>query len=298
MLRSLLLIAALAVASAGCCCSPIKSAALTDTLALQSQNPRWVTSSAQPPRGTALILHGLNLRPSSMDEIAEHVASLGLDTYRLSLAGHADAPAPAITTAMWENDLAEAFALAKQRQPGKPIYILGYSIGGLLAVHFVSRHPEIQPHAMILLAPALSLKLIAQSIALTSLFPESELALPSLSPPHYRRLPGTPLRWYNNLRTMLNEISPLSQPGKLALIPTLVLGNPRDELVSLTGIQSWIEDNSLSDKWCVAKLYPSHRNPALPEHLVIDRASLGAEQWIKLTSLITLGFSESSQLCP
>ncbi len=171
-------------------------------------------------------------------------------------------------------------------------------MGGLLAVEYLAKHPEIQPTGMVLLAPVLSLKFIARSIFLTAFLPDLGLTLPSFLPKQYRRFPGTPVRWYNNVRLMLGQLSSLRSSTALSAIPTLVIGSPRDELISMAGVEEWIHANSLQDLWCVKWLSPTPQNRSLPEHLMIDRESLGTSGWNTLAKLISVGFSGAPYSCP
>jgi alpha-beta hydrolase superfamily lysophospholipase len=86
----------------------------------------------------------------------------------------------------------------KQRFKDLPVVVVGYSLGGLVATYSLDRNPEFRPDKMVLIAPALSLRLLPQLGYLLNIFPPLSMAIPNLAPPHYRRFAYTPLFWYRN----------------------------------------------------------------------------------------------------
>ena len=52
------------------------------------QLTRWIHSKAGAPRGVVLVIHGLEIRPSRMNDIGNTLADSGFDVLRVALSGH------------------------------------------------------------------------------------------------------------------------------------------------------------------------------------------------------------------
>lgn len=217
-----------------------------------------------------------------MDPLASYINSLGYHTHRITLQGHNQPHAQVFGADAWESDVVHAYRDMRARYPSLPIHILGYSLGGILATRVVDLHPEIAPHSMILLAPALSLRVLVQTGQLVNLLPSLGVAVPNIAPRYYRRFARTPLFWYQNTFTLYSSTREISTTSRLHTTPTLVFANPADELVSYSGLQRWIHDNGLSRSWKTQPLRPESHDPFSPGHLVIDRRSLGVRRWEEL----------------
>lgn len=94
--------------------------------------------TAEDPRAAVLMLHGLSDSPYSLRSIAERMHAANTHVLGLRIPGHGTAPSGLVEVS-WQ-DMAAAVALAvnhlANRHPQKPIYIVGYSNGAALAVHY------------------------------------------------------------------------------------------------------------------------------------------------------------------
>jgi len=214
---------------------------------------------------------------------------MGYHTYRLTLGGHEHQGTDLFTETLWEEQLASAYAFVRAKTNSAPIFFLGYSLGGLLVTRVLDTHPEINPAGVVLMAPALSLRLLPQSGYLLTFLPAINISTPNLAPPHYRRFPFTPLFWYRNTLNLYQSTRTLKSRMRLAKVPTLILANPRDELVSLSGIEGWLKDNQLSSSWQIRAIRPAPAAPNIPGHVMIDERSLGSAEWQRTLSFISLG---------
>lgn len=239
-----------------------------------------------PARGAVVIAHGLNQRPSSMDPLAEIFRSHGYHTLRISLAGHEAPSTETFSSETWVKQITSSLQETQRRYPHLPVYYLGYSMSGLAAVRALDSDPSFSPKKMILLAPALSLHTLVESASVLRWFPPTTFSVRNLAPQAYRRYPRTPLFWYRNVAEMYQQAAVLQHSTRAATTPTLVFANPRDELVSLKGLQSWISDNKLSDAWTLSVIRPRTPDPRLAEHLLIDQRALGEESWRSMTTQI------------
>jgi alpha-beta hydrolase superfamily lysophospholipase len=119
------------------------------------------------PRAGVLLLHGMSDSPYSLRSVAERLHTAGAWVVGLRLPGHGTAPS-GLVEVRWE-DMAAAVRLALGHLCDKigntPLYILGYSNGGALAVHYalVSLEDPTLPKvkALVLISPAIGVTPLA-----------------------------------------------------------------------------------------------------------------------------------------
>ncbi len=243
--------------------------------------PTFLQAESSSPRGVFVVVHGLNLNPEVMEPLSQHLRSLGFHVYRVVLSGHrerAESEEP-FTEAAWQADLDEAYAAVRSHYPELPLYVLGYSLGGLLSADFVLRHSDAPVQKMILIAPALSLRTVDEAAGVLTWLPAMTVEVPNVAPREYRRFSTTPLFWYQNTLSLYADAKWDEGLSKLASVETLVFVNPRDELVSWKGTQSWIASYELKSGWTVEVVRPRSKAIKTFEHLMIDEQSLGEEVW-------------------
>lgn len=271
-LRTLLV--TLLVLFAGCCRAHFHPT-YSDPLTTQ-----WFKSCAPTPRGVAVVIHGLNQDPRSLDALILELQRVGFHAYRPILAGHLEKTSEPFPSEVWVNETTAAIVAARKRYPNLPILLVGYSLGGALATLSASEPGEPPtPTAMVLIAPALSLRWPLDVAEYLDVTPRSVLEFPSLAPDGYRRFPDTPLFWYANTLDLYARADQLSDATKLHQIPTLVLLNPNDELVSDTGMITWISSRGLANSWTTKEITPKPTLRGLPAHLFIDEFTNGSASW-------------------
>jgi alpha-beta hydrolase superfamily lysophospholipase len=103
----------------------------------------WRPESA--PRGGLVICHGLNAHSGQYVWAAEQFASNGLAVYAPDLRGHGKSEGERFyveDVADWVSDVAGAVKIAKSREPGLPVFLLGHSAGGVASATYVLDHPS------------------------------------------------------------------------------------------------------------------------------------------------------------
>ncbi len=264
----------------GCACRDPQS------LRAERFEPRWFAASPGPARGVFVVVHGLNQRPTTMDPLSSYLASLGFHAYRITLEGHDQNRDIIFPPDVWTKDVIRGAHEAQERYPSLPLYMLGYSMGGLLTVQAIELSPEVSPKKIILVAPALSLRTLILSARLLTLFPPLSLRTPNLAPSKYRRSAATPLFWYSNVAELYDAAQAPPEPDRLRAIPGLVLLNPEDELISASGTEEWVAEHGLSGAWRVELFEPTPLESDMREHIMIDEESLGAAEWQRMRALI------------
>jgi alpha-beta hydrolase superfamily lysophospholipase len=104
-------------------------------------NPNWNRSFELPAaasRAGVLLLHGMSDSPYSLRELGERLNAAEVSVLGLRLPGHGTAPS-GLVEVTWQ-DMAAAVRLAVRhlaaRVGERPIYLIGYSNGAALAVHY------------------------------------------------------------------------------------------------------------------------------------------------------------------
>ena len=252
-----------------------------------AEAPRWTFTTEASPKGVFLVVHGLNLRPSALDPLCGFLASQGYHSYRMTLKGHNEPSGEIFDGAEWLRDVEAAYALSHERFPKLPVYALGYSIGGLLLTTMVEENPEsLRPKGMILLAPAISLRTFFDVAGGLGLPPSTSWSVPNVAPAAYRRYELTPIFWYSNTLELYSKMQRSTNASHLKSVPTLIVLNPDDELVSESGVERFVSKNAISPEWRIALVHPEPVEKGLKEHLIIDSTSLGQQEWRRLKTLI------------
>ncbi len=235
-------------------------------------------------------LHGLNNKPDVLEEISSEIAS---QVFRLSLEGHYEETqelryekAFNLKVNDWNKSLEEHWKKALEITDDGKLNMLGYSTGATLAL-LLTLQQKINPHKLVLLAPAIKAKWYTAFIK--GLFPFNNFIVPSFSPPYYQANEGTPINLYKSLFHNIEQLENIEVNP--ALLPeTLVVLSEDDELVDSKEVVQWINDNHLSH-WKVIWVEKCEDSTVDYSHLLIDSASLGENCFKNLTKKIN-GFLE------
>ena len=91
-------------------------------------------------------IHGLGLSAIDFDKFANYAASQGLRTFALSIHGFGSAserkPGDNVDFEAALKEIREALAYIHKLHPGEPVFLLGESLGGSIAIDAASRFPE------------------------------------------------------------------------------------------------------------------------------------------------------------
>lgn len=95
----------------------------------------------------AVIVHvpGLGTNSHYMDDMARQLATENLKTYAIDNRGHGLTEGPKGDVAdyrQWIEDVDRLVAIAKQENPGKPVFVSGSSMGGLVALRYAQSHQK------------------------------------------------------------------------------------------------------------------------------------------------------------
>lgn len=236
----------------------------------------WFPAQGKPI-GVMLVTHGLNLRPSKMEELAQRYSEAGYEVLRPSFTGHCREPdeLKEVRPSAWEKDAREFYSLAQKKaeQLKVPLYLTAYSFSGLV---YHSMRKELPFKKRVYLAPALETKFwYPFAIFLIDFVPSFTFRT---------QIPaGYYAQEYSGFRSVLamnhfllqwqkNESEPDDSP-------VLVWAHPGDELVSASGLQ----EIATKRKWDFREL--SIEGCGLSscyKHLIVDSGALGKPEFDRL----------------
>src|ERR1700731_5137297 len=94
-------------------------------------------------RAVVVICHGLNAHSGQYQWVGEQFAAAGLAVYALDLRGRGRSDGERFYIekfADYVSDVAAVIALAKVREPGLSVYLLGHSAGGVVSYVYTPEH--------------------------------------------------------------------------------------------------------------------------------------------------------------
>ena len=243
--------------------------------------------------GVALVIHGLNCRPDKMEAIISTLNAGGIDCLNVSLRGHGTnfSPIPdidndaarmaafkTVSYPLWRTEAYAAYQLAKKKSDlnGKPLFLVGFSMGGLLGVDLMTSNSNVGFDKMVLFAPAITM--LQRNYLLKVFSPFPGLVIPSAGEMAYLANDGTPMAAYNALFEMHAHFEK-HLDAQTINIPAVVFIDEEDELISYSGLQEMVQSQHL-DQWKIHMVRKDKDVTAIDmHHLVIDGASVGNHMW-------------------
>lgn len=111
------------------------------------------------PKAVLMIVHGLGEHSGRYGNVVEHLVPQGYALYALDHIGHGKSEGDreiVETFADFPHTLKIYYQLVKDWQPGKPIFVLGHSLGGAITCFYLLDHPQDFAGAVIS-APAIAI---------------------------------------------------------------------------------------------------------------------------------------------
>ena len=98
-----------------------------------------------PPRATLINLHGLGDHSGLYPALVDHFVARGITVHAPDLRGNGRSPGQRAYIRTWQvfrEDLRRLVDLVRGEEPGVPLFLLGNSLGGLIALEYALHHPE------------------------------------------------------------------------------------------------------------------------------------------------------------
>lgn len=237
-------------------------------------------------RAAVLIVHGYGEHSGRYQHVIEKLVQHGYAVYALDHRGHGKSGgerAYCDTSEQFVNDLKLYFDHVKAAQPGKKLFVVGHSMGGLISLAFAERYQKEFDGLIVSGSPVnadanVSPVLIAVGKVLNRVAPKLHL-LDTGKPGILSSDPEIDIAWGKDpltnkkpMRVRLGvELNRLAQDVRAHLpdlkLPVLILHGADDELVNPSGSQVAYEQAGSQDK--TLKRYAGMRHEILNE---VDKA--------------------------
>lgn len=221
-----------------------------------------------------VIIHGLNNSQKSFAPLKRSLTKLGFKVHLFSLAGHQEYNQ--------KLDLNNSLTFLEQQfdnLQAEEYYCLGFSQGGLVLELLPDRIKQ-KIKRQVLLAPALAVKQKYFLNTITKFLP-ARIPLISLVPKQISKFSWLSVAYFDLLFSQINQFQKL----KPSPVPTLVLVDPRDELIDVPALTSIVQKNP---KWQL-ELFPRPNLPLITlgqGHILFFPKYFTKEAWVKITNRI------------
>jgi len=231
----------------------------------------------QQPRGIVAIVPGFNSHSGYYFWAAEQFVAAGFAVYAVDLRGRGLSEGERFyveSVGEYVHDVATLVTLAKSREPGLPLYLLGHSAGGVISCVYTLEH---QGELAGFICEGFAYQVPAPDIALAVIKGVSHLAphahVLKLKNEDFSRDPEA-VRTMNEDPLIANETQPtqtvaemvraderLEREFRLITLPVFILHGSDDKVTKPGGSQFFFETAGSADK--TLKLYEGHAHDLL-----------------------------------
>jgi acylglycerol lipase len=205
---------------------------------------------AGTPRAAVVAVHGFNDYSNAFSEAGLYFRDRGIALYAYDQRGFGDAPARGqwVGTRRLIDDLRLVVALVRQHNPGVPVFVIGESMGGALAMVAMTEPDPPAADGVILVAPAVrgraTLTALQRAVlsAVSTVIPWFTVTgqglgiVPSDNYAMLRQLSHDPLIIHHTrtdtLRGLVDLMDAASEAAPRLTAPTLILAGQRDEIIT------------------------------------------------------------------
>jgi acylglycerol lipase len=210
------------------------------------------------PRACVVLVHGLGEHSGRYAHVGAYLAAHGLVVYAHDHVGHGRSGGRRGWVARFEgflDDVDRVHALAVEEHPGLPVFLLGHSMGGLIAAAYVLERPR-KPDFLILSGPALVPlpDATSRTIDPTRLSKDPAVQRAYLEDPLVLRERVTE----DLLARLADGIALLPGRGPEIDMPVLLIHGADDPLCSAEGAAMWLSTSSSTDR--TFAIYPGGRH--------------------------------------
>jgi alpha-beta hydrolase superfamily lysophospholipase len=248
------------------------------------------------PRGVLLIVHGLAEHSGRYGNVVNHFVPLGYAVYGIDHLGHGKSEGERVHVKSFDdytNTLKAYFDKVRGSQPGKPIFLVGHSMGGLIGATYLLDH-QAELAGAVLSGPAVKIPnhvtpaMLFVGKILSALIPKFGLVAleadgVSRDPSVVQAYVSDPLVHRGKMTArlaaeMLKTMQTITAQAARVTLPILIVQGSADRLVNPAGAQMLYDAVSSVDK--EIKIYDGlyHEVFNEPEH---DKVLRDVEIWLE-----------------
>lgn len=233
---------------------------------------QWWRPAAGPIKAVVVIVHGYSEHSSRYGHVAEHLTANGYGVDAFDLRGHGQSGG--LRAFVWSfdeylQDLECFFCRVREREPEKPIFLLGHSLGGTVVTLFtITRKPATV--GVLLSGAALKLpryvtpQVIRQALFISFFVPKFPLLerinsrVISRSPEVVAKYESDPLVYHGRMRAregveIMRAMKRIQDNMEAMTLPVMIMHGTRDHLTEIDGSQELYRRALSTDK--TLKLY-------------------------------------------
>ncbi|HEY3592953.1 MAG TPA: alpha/beta hydrolase [Polyangiaceae bacterium] len=229
------------------------------------------------PRGVVVLIHGFNSHSGYYTWVAEQLVAHGLAAYAMDQRGRGKSEGERFYFEKFSDaaeDIGTFVKIAKSREPGLPVFLLGHSAGGVASCYYTLDH---QAEINGLICESFAFQVPAPDVALTILKGLAHVAphahVLKLKNEDFSRDPKV-VAAMNADPLIANEVQPtqtvaemvraderLKREFPLIKLPVLILHGTADKATRPSGSQLFFDHAGSTDK--TLKLYEGHYHDLL-----------------------------------
>jgi alpha-beta hydrolase superfamily lysophospholipase len=217
------------------------------------------------PKAVLVIAHGAGEHSGRYEHVAARLVTEGYAVYAVDHRGHGRSDGPRALVDRVDNavtDLDKVVVIAAGENPGLPIFLLGHSMGGLIAVCYAIAYqerltglllsgplaaleaasPPVRMMAAILSALTPQLGVFAVDASLVSRDPAVVAAYQQDPLVHHGKLPA------RTVHELSGKVGAFPNTAKAITVPTLIMHGTADQLAPLAGAKMLADTISSTDK--------------------------------------------------
>jgi alpha-beta hydrolase superfamily lysophospholipase len=223
------------------------------------------------PERILILVHGYGEHMGRYEEVADAFVEDGAAVYGPDHLGHGESAGEQALVNDFEDvvaDLHMVVELARERHPGRPVVMLGHSMGGLIATRYAQRFGGLE--ALVLSAPAIGLSVVIRDWLAAPELPNDpiDVAVLSRDPAVGEAYANDPLVYHGGwkrptLEAFMAADAAIEAGGDFGSLPTYYVHGEADELVPLAVARPFVQRLAGSD--FTERIVPGARHEVLNE---------------------------------
>jgi len=207
------------------------------------------------PTRIVLLAHGYGEHMGRYQHVAAALVDRGAAVYGPDHLGHGESAGEQVLVTSFEDivdDLHLVDELARERHPGRPVVLIGHSMGGLIATRSAQRYGGLA--ALVLSAPAVGLSVVMRDWLAAPELPNDpiDVAVLSRDPAVGEAYANDPLVYHGGwkrptLEAFVAADAAIEAGGDFGDLPTYYVHGDADELVPMAVARPFVERLAGSD---------------------------------------------------